>query len=345
MRLIPVSQLRVDSVLALDIIDEHAKILLAKGHTLNQMNLSRLRTTNVASVYITDEYCFNDNTNYTSQPSNILRRVIIVKRLMKMVSAGTTTKEAVFHTLKAVYEMVDGLDQQKYSLRLVYEPKKILVNTFEENIIYIAIMSALFALKLGFSKKEASYICLGALVRDIALISYNFQEQEMNTPATKEHPIKGYNHLKTRYNLPEEVLEIVIQHQETYDGKGYPYGLKGEQICTGARIIAIIDMYYKIKTTNMSRTAATLEEDFKRWTAHLDPTYIKKFLEFVNIYDPDTLVKLTNGDCAVVTSSRPINPFRPQIKIVKSAKFNKEEIINLSDRPELHIHHILYYID
>ncbi len=62
MRLIPVSQLRADSVLALDIIDEDAKKLLAKGHVLNQTNISRLRTTNVASVYITDKYCYNEDT-------------------------------------------------------------------------------------------------------------------------------------------------------------------------------------------------------------------------------------------------------------------------------------------
>ncbi len=338
MRLIPVSQLRADSVLALDIIDEDAKKLLAKGHVLNQTNISRLRTTNVASVYITDKYCYNDNTNYTAQPSNILRRVIIVKRLIKMVSGGAT-QEAVFQTLKAVYEMVEVLDLQKQKLRLVYEPKKILINSFEENIIYIAIMSALFALKLGYSKKEASYICLGALLRDVTLIS------DKQAIESKEHPLRAYNHLKTNFNLPEEVLEIVVQHQETYDGNGYPYGLKGDEICEGARIISIIDMYYKIKTTNMSRGADTLEEDFQRWTTHLDPTYIKKFLENVNVYDPDMLVKLTNGDSAVITSAKPQNPFRPQVKIVKSHNFANGDIINLSDRPEIHIHHIIYYID
>jgi len=39
------------------------------------------------------------------------------------------------------------------------------------------------------------------------------------------------------------VLEIILYHHERWDGKGYPFGLKGEEIPLGASIIAIADAF------------------------------------------------------------------------------------------------------
>ena len=43
--------------------------------------------------------------------------------------------------------------------------------------------------------------------------------------------------------------KIVIQHQERHDGSGYPMGIAGEEICQGARLVAILDTFYNIRQT------------------------------------------------------------------------------------------------
>ena len=56
----------------------------------------------------------------------------------------------------------------------------------------------------------------------------------------KQHPEFGYRMLAKMPYLHEAAL-IVLQHQERWDGKGYPQGLKGEDIVIGARIFCVAD--------------------------------------------------------------------------------------------------------
>ena len=56
-----------------------------------------------------------------------------------------------------------------------------------------------------------------------------------------EHPVKGYEILQT-IEFPWPVAAIVLQHHERIDGTGYPYRLKGPDICLEAKVIAVADI-------------------------------------------------------------------------------------------------------
>ncbi len=58
----------------------------------------------------------------------------------------------------------------------------------------------------------------------------------------KEHPGKGALILEPIHAY-KEIIPIVAQHHEWFNGKGYPKGLAGESICLGARILAVADVY------------------------------------------------------------------------------------------------------
>ena len=94
----------------------------------------------------------------------------------------------------------------------------------------------------------------GALLHDIGKIATPdaillkpgpLSDEEWET--MKKHPEIGYRILSTDPYM-EKVAEIVHQHQESYDGSGYPQGLKGEEICLGARIFAVVDAYDAIRS-------------------------------------------------------------------------------------------------
>ncbi|MDH5571066.1 MAG: HD domain-containing protein [Gammaproteobacteria bacterium] len=57
----------------------------------------------------------------------------------------------------------------------------------------------------------------------------------------EQHPKIGYELLRYMKQWGA-AAEIVLQHHERVDGKGYPYGLKDDEICDGAKILAIVDM-------------------------------------------------------------------------------------------------------
>jgi HD-GYP domain-containing protein (c-di-GMP phosphodiesterase class II) len=77
----------------------------------------------------------------------------------------------------------------------------------------------------------------------------------------KQHTLYGRQMLEeTELPYLQVAASIVEQHHERYDGSGYPHGLRGEQICTGAAIIAVVDSYDAMTTDRVYRKGCSKEE-------------------------------------------------------------------------------------
>ena len=84
-------------------------------------------------------------------------------------------------------------------------------------------------------------------------------------------------------NFLEMAREIALYHHECWDGSGYPFGLKGEQIPLAARIVAIADVYDALAFKRVYKAALPHEKcvDIIRTGAgdHFDPKLVNVFLE------------------------------------------------------------------
>jgi response regulator RpfG family c-di-GMP phosphodiesterase len=74
----------------------------------------------------------------------------------------------------------------------------------------------------------------------------------------RRHPALGYEILKG-IGFLERARMIPLHHQERFDGSGYPQGLKGAEICVGARIFAVVDTYDAITSDRPYRKCRTYE--------------------------------------------------------------------------------------
>jgi putative nucleotidyltransferase with HDIG domain len=96
----------------------------------------------------------------------------------------------------------------------------------------------------------------------------------------REHPRLGWALLQ-RIEFLHEASDIVLQHQERYDGKGYPAGLKGEEIVLGARLFAVADTYDAITSDRPYRKAAphdaAVAEIRRVAGTQLDPQAVEAF--------------------------------------------------------------------
>lgn len=79
----------------------------------------------------------------------------------------------------------------------------------------------------------------------------------------------------------KDVVEIIKYHHEFYDGNGYPYGIKGEEIPIGARIIAVADAFDSMVTPKIYRQQLVPSEAIARIKAEsgkqFDPVVVEHF--------------------------------------------------------------------
>ena len=104
----------------------------------------------------------------------------------------------------------------------------------------------------------------------------------------KQHPTKGAS-LAERCHLSEEAQLLILHHHESYDGRGYPFGLKGDGISEGGRVLAIADSYHamvskrphKRHTKNVLRAVTEINACS---ATHYDPLWVDVFNHCIKKY-------------------------------------------------------------
>ena len=96
----------------------------------------------------------------------------------------------------------------------------------------------------------------------------------------KIHPIVGADILE-RVAFPYPVAPIVRAHHEKWNGKGYPDGLKGEEIPIGARILAAVDCLDALSSDRQYRKALPLDEAMKQVAAEAGISFDPRVVEIL----------------------------------------------------------------
>jgi HD-GYP domain-containing protein (c-di-GMP phosphodiesterase class II) len=99
-----------------------------------------------------------------------------------------------------------------------------------------------------------------------------------------KHPQKGTEFIKDLESL-KPVMPIVLYHHERYDGKGYPSGLKKDQIPLGARILSVVDSFdamYFGRPYRKGSPLETVKEELKEQKGkQFDPKVVDVFLKIL----------------------------------------------------------------
>lgn len=81
------------------------------------------------------------------------------------------------------------------------------------------------------------------------------------------------------------LIPFILHQHERWDGNGYPYGLKGEEIPLGAWIIALADTYEALTSDRRYRKACSQKEAIAKIKkvsgTQLDPEIVKIFIEII----------------------------------------------------------------
>jgi len=126
------------------------------------------------------------------------------------------------------------------------------------------------AVAAGLGAEASRAVWQGGLLHDIGKIGVADGILQKPAPLTpeeyaqvKQHPEYGAR-IIAPLRFARDVAPIVRGRHEHWDGSGYPYGLRGEEIPVGARIIAIVDAYDAMTTDRPYRRALTPERAVQR---------------------------------------------------------------------------------
>ncbi|HLH40894.1 MAG TPA: HD domain-containing phosphohydrolase [Bryobacteraceae bacterium] len=149
------------------------------------------------------------------------------------------------------------------ALALAIEAKD---HTTHDHLQRVQVYAMDLARQLGLSAEQQEALRAASILHDIgklAVPEHIISKPGRLTPEEFEkmkiHPVVGAEILE-RVQFPYPVVPIVRAHHEKWDGTGYPYGLAGEEIPIGARILAAVDCLDALATDRQYRRALPLDE-------------------------------------------------------------------------------------
>ena len=151
--------------------------------------------------------------------------------------------------------------------------------------------SVLIGTKMELDENTLHLLKIGGLFHDIGKIgipdSILLKETKLDDEEysqIKNHPAIGA-HILGDAEIFKDIIPIVLHHHERFDGKGYPKGLKGEQIPLAARIAAVADTFDAMTSKRTYRDALPLEtviaEIEKCSGSQFDPKIASVFLDIL----------------------------------------------------------------
>lgn len=151
-------------------------------------------------------------------------------------------------------KMIHRLGEFSENFELYHDIIQCLVGALEAKDLYnrghsmrVGDMSYQLAKRIGLKGKELEVIHIAAHLHDIGkigvpdkILNKKGRLTDCEWKAIKRHPEIGSNILNCSDNL-RKISKLVLNHHERWDGKGYPCGIKEENIPLGSRIIAVCD--------------------------------------------------------------------------------------------------------
>jgi putative nucleotidyltransferase with HDIG domain len=191
----------------------------------------------------------------------------------------------------------------------------------------VAYISELVALRMRLNLQKINRVKCAALFHDIGKLSLDRQIltkkislDDNEYKHIKKHPLSAISYIK-EYSLPEYITKIVIMHHERIDGRGYPYGLKADDICLEAKIISVVDAFDAMVNGRIYRGPLSLKDALEELILNIDKQFDEKV---VNVF-----FKLSKEKCLEgLIGKKNLNT---TVSLEKTKQIDKVIILNIRE--------------
>jgi len=221
-------------------------------------------------------YSSLDVKNLLSKGIEKISRVVGIKTLKNTIN-------------KLNKQSKQGLSESIFAFAKTLELKDHYTGEHVENTVHFAIG---VAKELNLPKEEVELIKQASMLHDLGKIGISenilLKKSKLNKKEfdeIKKHPQIGADIIRPIQFL-HDLIPFIFYHHERWDGKGYPTGIKGEDIPLGARVIAIADVYQALISDRPYHKAfaksAAIDIIKKSSGTQFDPRIVSAFLKVVS---------------------------------------------------------------
>lgn len=241
-----------------------------------------------------------------------------------------------------VHGVIDGVIHNPSALTLFSNLKSKQQDTVRHSL-NVCILTLIFGRHLGLGEQPLSDLGYAALLHDVGEIKVSQAVLDKHsrglTPEEKKemelHTEYGAELLAKTPGIPKIAIEVARSHHERVNGKGYPRGLKGEEINYFARLLSIVDVYEIVTNHPGAKVHVSCSDALKSIYMmrgnFFDPELVEEFIKCLGIYPIGSVVELNNGEIAIVISTKPGKHLLPTIMVVKdsSGVRYQPQVVNL----------------
>ncbi|MGC8778543.1 MAG: HD-GYP domain-containing protein [Candidatus Caldatribacteriaceae bacterium] len=325
---IPIAQFEPGQVLTFTLLDEKGQMLLGKGKQVTLPFLEKLKTRGQEYVFI--EVLEEVETIAAKEDVSFETKQKTLDDLQETLTSLSRGKEVPIQPLEQdVRKIIQEVKSHRELVIPIIQLKKHDDFTFTHSL-NVSILATFIGKFLGLGEEEIRILGLGALLHDLGKLNVPSEILNKPQPLTQEeyaiiqqHPVIARKILDEQTRLAGNTKSVALEHHEKLDGSGYPRRLWGNDISFLAQITAVADIYEALTSDRPYRKALPVFEVVEYLMGNagykLNDRVIGIFVNHISPYQVGDVVRLSNGEEAVVTRLNPIFPFRPFVRIRKPA--------------------------
>lgn len=229
-----------------------------------------------------------------------------------------------------------------------------------QHSINCAILALGLAHALEWSPDRVEQAGMAALLHDVGNVDIDaaiLNKPDLLTEEEyrhiKTHTLRGFELLSERDEIGDVIALAALEHHERSDGRGYPHGKPAADINPISRLISIVDVYDAVTSRRSYRPARSHHDALGvlwRGREHkFDRNMVETFIHFLGWVAPGTLVRLSNGELAMVEETNIVQGFYPVVRklLQGAAGYRPGERVDLADlrddegNPLIHIEEVL----
>ncbi len=193
-----------------------------------------------------------------------------------------------------------------------------------------AIWGTVFGRHLGLSRQALDNLAFGLTLMDVGkaqLPEGLLSKPGLLMPAERLELRKHVDYslaiLSAMPAIPSQVLQMVAEHHERYDGSGYPNRLAGKAISPLGKIAGLVDTYDAMTSERPYARALTSVEAVSRLyelrNTEFQSQLVEEFIQAIGVYPTGSLVHMSNQEVGVVIAQNPERRLRPKLLMLLDA--------------------------